>query len=528
VDWNLVLPELIIVGGGLAVLLLDLFMSGSGRRSAGYFSLAVLTAALAAALRLGVPAGGEVAVGSLWQGMLVGDQFAVLFKVLFVVVGLVVVMLSVDFVERRGLPAGEFYALVLFAVLGMMLMAGSRDLIMIYLGLETTAIASYVLAGLLRGDAKSGEAAVKYFLTGALASAVILFGMSLIFGGVGSTSLGDIVFQVPTLAGLPARLAVASPGLLMVGLVLLVAGFGFKVAAVPFHFWAPDAYEGAPTPVTAFFSVGPKAAAFAVILRIFAPMLGWAEPDPGLGFLPVLFAVLAVITMTVGNLVALMQTNIKRMLAYSSIAHAGYILVGLAVASPRGFAAVIYYLIAYAAMNLGAFAVVIWLNNRGTGDDIDDYVGLSRRAPLAAAAMVVCFLSLIGIPPMAGFFGKFYLFMAAVESGLVWLAVVMVVNSAISVGYYYGVVRNMYLRAAGDEARAGAAGADGAAGSADAAGSSAAAGATAEAEAKGSDEPVPATPFVGTALAVAVVAVLAVGFLFEPLARLAGLAAGGF
>jgi len=518
-DWNLVLPELIIAGGGLAVLLLDVFLGGSGRRSAGYLSLAVLAAALAGTLRLAAAAGDLAEAGPLWQGMLVGDQFAVLMKVLFVAVGLLVVMLSVDFVERRGLPAGEFYALVLFAVLGMMLMAGSRDLIMIYLGLETTAIASYVLAGLLRHDPRSGEAAIKYFLTGALASAVILFGFSFLFGATGSTSLQALLAGAGGVAatgsGVGAAWGMLSP-LAVVGLVLLVAGFGFKVAAVPFHFWAPDAYEGAPTPVTAFFSVGPKAAAFAVILRVFAPALPWAGAGAGLGLLPVLFAALAVVTMTVGNLVALTQTNIKRMLAYSSIAHAGYILVGLAVATPRGVAAVIYYLIAYAAMNLGAFAVVIWLNNRGTGDDIEDYVGLSRRAPLAAVALVVCFLSLIGIPPMAGFFGKFYLFMAAVEADMVWLAVVMVVNSAISVGYYYAIVRNMYLRSAEGAVADGAGPAAG--------GASQSTPAAGEAP----EKPVPATPLVGTALALAVTAVLAVGFLFEPLARLAGLAVGGF
>jgi len=503
-EWNLVLPELIVAGTGLGVLLLDLFLTGGGRgrRAVGYTGLAGLAAALAAALRLMPAAGRGELAGPFWQGMVVGDQFAVLFKVLFLAVGLVVLMLAVDFVERRRIPAGEFTALVLFAVLGMMLMGGSRDLIVIYLGLETTAVASYVLAGLLRDDVRSGEAAIKYFLTGALASAVILFGMSLVFGGLGSTSLPNASALAEGFAGAgpSAATAVASPLLLAVGLVLLVAGFGFKVAVVPFHFWAPDAYEGAPTPVTAFFSVGPKAAAFAVMLRVFGPFLTMV-PVTGVegkafALLPSLFAVLAVLTMTVGNLVALVQRNIKRMLAYSSVAHAGYILVGLAVATPRGLAAVVYYLLAYAAMNLGAFAVVIWLNNRGTGDEVDDYVGLSQRAPLAAAALLAAFVSLIGIPPTAGFFGKFYLFMAAVEANMAWLAVLMVVNTAISVGYYYAVVRNMYLQ---PEAERGA-------------------------RAAGQ---LPATPLVGTALGATVVAVLALGLLFEPLARLAGLACGG-
>lgn len=495
-DWNLVLPELIVTGTGITVLLVDLFLSPGRRRVAGYLSAGGLAAAVGAAVRLLLVA--DLAYGTAggaagaWMGMLASDPFALVFKILFAAVGLGVVLLGVDFAERRRLPAGEFNALVLFSVLGMMLMAGSRDLIMIYLGLETTSISSYALAGLLRDDPRSGEAAVKYFLTGALASAVILFGMSLVFGGTGSTSLQSLVSLIPSDTGPKGWV---SP-ITLSGLALLVAGFGFKIAAVPFHFWAPDAYEGAPTPVTAFFSVGPKAAAFAAVLRIFSPVLVF----PGdLGqvnlVLGLIFALVAVVTMTVGNLTALHQTNIKRMLAYSSIAHAGYILVGLAVATPRGLAATIYYLLAYAAMNLGAFAVVIWLNNRGTGDDIADYAGLARRSPLAALAMVVCFLSLIGIPPTAGFFGKFYLFAAAVEGRMTWLAVVMVINSAISVGYYYGVVRQMYLQG--------------------------------DVKAERPAEPVRGTPLVGLTLAAAVVAVLVLGFLFEPLAYLAGLAGAG-
>ena len=523
-DWSLVLPELIVAGAGIGVLLLDLFLAPEKRRLTGYASLAGLAAAMVASLWLAVAKvdwsltagadGSPVAAGfTALGGMIAVDAFSVLLKLLFLAIGLVVVLLGVDFAEKRKLPVGEFFALLLFAVLGMMLMAGSRDLILIYLGLETTAISSYALAGLLKDDLKSGEAALKYFLTGALASALILFGMALVFGGTGSTNVTALLGAGVT----TGQLGGAGNPIALTGLVLLVAGFGFKLAAVPFHFWAPDAYEGAPTPVTAFFSVGPKAAAFAVVLRIFGPVLALggsaggagAGGLAGAGVLGVLFAVLAVVTMTVGNLTALAQKNIKRMLAYSSIAHAGYLLVGLAVATPRGFAAMVYYLLAYAAMNLGAFAVVIWLNNRGTGDEVSDYAGLGRRAPVAALAMLVCFLSLIGIPPMAGFFGKFYLFAAAVEANMAWLAVVMVINSAISVGYYYGVVRQMYLvgDAAGAEDHGGAE-----------------TGAPAPAEAAST---VKGTPLVGLALGLAVVAVFALGFLFEPLARLARLAAGG-
>ncbi|MBC7338995.1 MAG: NADH-quinone oxidoreductase subunit N, partial [Firmicutes bacterium] len=340
-------------------------------------------------------------------------------------------------------------------VLGMMLMVSSRDLLMIYLGLELVSLCSYVLAGYLKEDARSVEAAIKYFLTGAVASAVILFGISLLYGAAGSTSLDAIARA----ASGSVSAGAASAGVLgYAALAFLVVGFGFKVAAAPLHMWAPDAYEGAPTPITAFFSVGPKAAAFAALLRVFFAGLGDLRP----AWTPV-FAVLAALSMFVGNLSALPQKNIKRMMAYSAIAHAGYILVGLAVGTPMGSRAVAYYLLAYLFANLGAFAVIVAVSARvvsagpasgravpvsadpARGEQIEDYTGLARRQPLLAWAMVIYFLSLIGIPPTAGFFGKFYLFSAALEQGQVWLALVIVVNSVISVGYYYGVVRQMFL-----------------------------------------------------------------------------------
>lgn len=524
-DWSLVLPELVIAGTGMACLLVDLFLAPApgqarrrSRRAVGYLAVVGLLGAGAAAVALLTRAlAGSMTAPALpayVAGMVAVDPLAVILKILFVAVGVVVALLGVDYAETHDLPVGEFFALLCFSVLGMTLMAATRDLLMIYLGLEATSISSYALAGLLRKDPKSGEAAIKYMLTGALASAVVLFGMALVFGATGTTNLSALLSS-----------AVGSP-VAITGLVLLIAGFGFKVAAVPFHFWAPDAYEGAPTPVTAFFSVGPKAASFAALLRIFGAPLLLFGPIGGGGLLggtagsgavlQVLFTVLAVVTMTVGNLTALAQKNIKRMLAYSSIAHAGYLLVGLAVATPGGFGAVVYYLLAYAAMNLGAFAVVIWLNNRGTGDDIADYAGLGRRAPWAGLALVLCFLSLIGIPPTAGFFGKFYLFLAAVGGGMTWLAVVMVINSAISVGYYYGVVRQMYLvrpETQSAESGHGAVEAQGTA-AASAAGQP---GTAATGEAAGT--PVRGTPLVSLALGLAVAAVLIMGLLFEPLLR---------
>ncbi len=591
-NFGLILPELIVAGTGIAALLLDLFLAPTPerkegtpgrratvaaeagarsapaevaaarraadlagkhraapdptarRRAVGYLSLAGLVAALVFAVRLVAvaqsgPNGGAPVISGPLAGMLVVDLLAVLLKITFIAVGIGVALLGVDFAARRGLPVGEFFALMLFAVLGMMLMAASRDLIMIYLGLETTAISCYALAGLLRDDPKSGEAALKYFLTGALASAIILFGMALVYGGTGTTNLSALPGHGAVLLGEGGLFPQAKP-IALVGLVMLIAGFGFKLAAVPFHFWAPDAYEGAPTPVTAFLSVGPKAAAFAAALRIFGPVLMISGParagGPTSTVLALLFTILAVVTMTVGNLTAMNQKNIKRMLAYSSIAHAGYLMVGFAVASPIGYAAMIYYLLAYAATNLGAFAVVVWLNNQGTGDDISDYAGLGRRAPLAALAMVICFLSLIGIPPTAGFFGKFYLFLAAIGGGMTWLAVVMVINSAISVGYYYGVVRQLYLVGGGTRSEGVAAGASagGRTGDGAAAGEAVAVSAPGEAApvvlaapVAVPTAPVKGTPLVGLALGLAVAAILVLGFLFEPLARLAGLAGVG-
>lgn len=429
IPWQSILPELVLSGAGLFILVLDLYLGRRQKPLLGYLSLGLVGAALLSVLAARGGAGGEVILGR----MLVSDPYAIFFKVLFLAALAVLIMMSFDFVGRRGLPAGEYYTLLMFAGLGMILMASSMDLIMIYLGLELTSISSYVLAGLLRNDPKSNEAAIKYFLNGALASAIVLFGMSLAYGLSGTTYLPDLAMAVFAGQGAVGKLWLAA-------MALLIGGLGFKIAAVPFHMWAPDAYEGAPTPVTAFFSVGPKGAAFAALLRIFAlGLVGLA------GQWTVAFAVLSVVTMTVGNLAAIMQTDIKRMLAYSSIAHAGYILVGLAAGSHAGVTGILFYILAYAFTNLGAFAVVLMLENNGLGTGVKDFTGLGQRSPLAAAALTLFFVSLIGIPFTSGFFGKFFLFAAAINSGLTWLAVAMAINSAISVAYYYGVVRNMYL-----------------------------------------------------------------------------------
>lgn len=361
------------------------------------------------------------------------DGFANLFKAVFIAIAALIVLVSFDYVDKNRLPAGEFHLLILLATVGMMFMAGSLNLITIYLGLECLAMASYALTGLLRGSARSTEASLKFVLIGAISSGVVLFGMSLIFGVTGSVHLSEI--NTVLAAGTSMQ------PVLLAGVMFLVAGLGVKMAAVPFHMWAPDVYHGSPAPVAAFLITASEAAAFAAALRIF--MVGLPALQ---GQWTMIFITLAVITMTFGNISAIVQTNMRRMLAYSAVAQAGYIMVGLAVASERAVSAMLYYLIAYAFTTIGAFAVVILLGRYYPAEEIKDFQGLGRRSPLFALTLTVFMLSLIGLPPTAGFFGKFYLFQAAVGEGLAWLALIMVVNSIISIPYYWGIVQTMYLR----------------------------------------------------------------------------------
>jgi NADH-quinone oxidoreductase subunit N len=342
----------------------------------------------------------------------------------------------VRYLDVEDARPGTYYFLVLSATLGMMFMASGIDLITIFIGLETMAVSFYILAGFLKPNRRSNEAAVKYFLLGAFSLGLLLYGMSLLYGLSGSTALRTIA---TTLAGhehdLPLVLAV----------ILVAAGVGFKIAAVPFHMWAPDVYEGAPTPITAFLSVGSKAASFAMLLRIFLEGLPSMSADWRM-----LFYALSIVTMTVGNIAALTQGNIKRMLAYSSIAHAGYILIGVVSGTPRGVSAILIYLFIYLFTQIGAFAVVVLLRRRDViGDELKDLSGLYFRSPAAAMAMLIFMLSLGGIPPTAGFMGKFWLFGAAIEAGYVWLAVIGVLNSAISLYYYVRVVVFMWIKGEG-------------------------------------------------------------------------------
>ncbi|MBL8057945.1 MAG: NADH-quinone oxidoreductase subunit N, partial [Anaerolineales bacterium] len=361
-------------------------------------------------------------------GMLRNDLTAFVFRVLFLFAGAVTALISVDS-PTLG-KAGEYYLVLIAAVLGMGLMASAADLLMLYLAIEMTSIGLYALAGFLRENDKSAESGLKYFLFGAFTSSIMLYGFSLLYGFTGQTNLYAVG---AALAAMPLEAA-------LLALLLVLVGFGFKVSAVPFHFWAPDVYEGAPTPVTAFLSVASKAAGFAVLIRVLLAVFPGIE-----GTWTTLIAVIAALTMTVGNVIALTQKNIKRLLAYSSIAQAGYMLMGLAALSANGLAAILYYLGMYTLTNLVAFGVIVLVSRITHSDEIADYAGLSRRSPGLALALLVAFLSLGGIPPLAGFFGKFYLFTSVMQSGLVWLAIVGVLNAIVSLYYYLIVLKVVYL-----------------------------------------------------------------------------------
>lgn len=369
------------------------------------------------------------------------DNFSIFFTFMFIGVTGAVILASWDYIEKFGQYQGEFLALVLVASSGMMLLAGARDLIAIFVALELTSITQFILAGFLRDD-KGSEAAIKYLLLGAVSSAVVLYGMAFLFGIAGSTNLADI----------SAAIAADDGGMqsaIIVSLVFVIAGFGFKMAIVPFQMWTPDVYQGAPTPVAAFLSVGSKAAAFAVVMRIVFEGFGADYFDE---YGKMLFAVIAAVSMCVGNVMALRQTNIRRMLGYSSIAQAGNILIGLAAISltddgttQAGASAVVFFLAAYAFTNLGAFFAIMAIYNKTGSDEIADYAGMGRLAPIPAAVLLFCLLSLTGLPPTAGFFAKLYIFNAAIRADLVWLVIIGVVNTAVAAYYYLGVARVMYL-----------------------------------------------------------------------------------
>ncbi len=434
---QLFLPELSLAVLAIVVISLDLFI----RRKGILVVVSIVGLLVSAGFTIAMWGGSSQAI---FNNMLAVDNFALFFKLLFLGIAVLVMLSSVDYVAKFTRFQGEYYALVLLATLGMMLMAATTELISIYIALELTSICLYILVGFLK-DVRSIEASLKYLLLGAIASAVLLYGMALIFGFTGKTQLGEIAQVIQAMS--PQTL-LASPALIL-GMVLLVGGFGFKIAAVPFHMWVPDVYEGAPTPITAYLSVASKAAGFAIILRVFFSAFGlppWLSLQWGL-----IFAVLSAVGMTVGNVIAIPQTNIKRMLGYSSIAQAGYIMVGLAAMglSPAsdivGRSGVLFFLTAYALTNMGAFIAIIAISNKLNSDLIDDFSGMGKRAPLLALALTLSLISLIGMPPAAGFMAKFYIFSGAVQHGLLWLVVIAVINSVISAYYYLRVVKVMWL-----------------------------------------------------------------------------------
>ena len=422
-----ILPEMVVVLGGLALLVLPWIRSP---RLLGFLALSILTGAFDLKLLQWFE---HPSAHALFSGMLLQDRFSQFFQMLLLFsIGLVVLSVMGDAKqERRYLR--EMLVLLLLTTSALMLVVGAQHLALVYLGLEMISLLSYLLTGFLKKESLSIEGGLKYFLFGSLATGAMLYGISLVYGLTGTMDLA-------ALTGSFREAMSRAPLLASAALLLLLVGFGFKVALVPFHMWAPDAYEGAPTPVAAFLSVGPKIAGFAVLARVF--LLGIT---PQVTFWPQLLGLLSILTMTIGNLVALAQTNVKRLLAYSSIAHAGTMAIGFAVATPLGLSAVLYYLVAYALMNVGAFVGVIAVANASGREDLGAFAGLSRREPLLAFMITVVLLSLAGIPPLAGFFAKMWIFSAAIQSKAYGLAVIAGMNSVIALFYYVKIVKTMYL-----------------------------------------------------------------------------------
>ena len=427
-DYAAIIPIVIVVLSATAAMLAEAFRQPGQRMPIAGLGLIGLAGAAAASV-------------FLWDsdahsfGVVRSDNFALFINLVLCIVGVLTMLFSNDVVDREGIPAGEYYALTLFAISGMMLMAAATDLLVIFIALEILSLAVYVLTGIRRSSAAGAEAAFKYFLLGAFSSAFFLYGIAFVFAATGSTRLDQIGVQLSSqAAGAPSTTVLLAVGLLAIG-------FAFKVSAVPFHMWTPDAYEGAPTIVTAFMSTGVKAAAFAAFVRVFLAPLEPLKDQ----WIPVL-SVIAAATMILGTVVGVVQTNIKRMLAYSSIAHAGYLMLGIIATTADGKAAVLFYLLSYAVTNLGALGIVALFGTREhPHDQLRDFAGLATSRPGIAALMTVFLLSLGGFPPMAGFIGKWYIFAAAVERGYYWLAIIGVLTSVVSVFFYLRIVVMMYM-----------------------------------------------------------------------------------
>ncbi len=424
VDYIRILPELVLSVFGILIMLVDpVLPPKSDKKKLGLIALVGVLAGLAATCLQAQN------YGDAFFGMVRVDAFSVFFHFVVLLIALVVILTSFDYLKVQQIHSGEYYGLVLFGTVGMMLMSSAIELVLIFIALEISSISTYILAGFRRRTAESSEASLKYFLLGSFATAFFLYGVALVFGATGTTNVYGIARAIQTQPSLLVYLAVA----------LMFVGLGFKVASAPFHVWTPDVYEGSPAPVVALMSTGPKAAAFAVLLRVL-----FATGAPGWFWM---VWVSAALSMTLGNIGALVQQNIKRLLAYSSIAHAGYLLVAFAAAKQTGISAAIFYAASYAAMNVGAFSIVAHLSGRGERYvTLDDYSGLGRRSPLLAGILTIFLLSLIGIPITGGFFAKFYVFSAALQANLVGLTIIGVINSAIAAYYYLRVIVYMYMR----------------------------------------------------------------------------------
>ena len=430
-DLFLILPELLVITAACVVLALDPVLRATHKDGLVWLSLGVI------AVCMGLTVSQMGGSATIFSGLVIIDPYGAFWKLLLYLITGLTILLSHSYLKEERLYFGEYYGFVLLALSGMMVMVSAADLLTMYLGMELMSLALYVMTGLKRSEPRSLEASAKFFVLGAFSSGILLYGISLLYGATGSTRLPEIAAAI-------TGQSLDNP-LLLFATILLAVGFGFKLAVVPFHMWTPDVYHGAPTSVTAFMAVASKAASFGAFLRVFVEGLSGLKANWS-----VIFLILCVATLLLGNIVALVQTNIKRMLAYSSIAHAGYALIGVVAAGQpgesSGIATVLLYLSLYAFMTFGAFAIVAMLRKGGLeGEEIEDFTGLARRHPVAALLMLIFMVSLAGIPPTAGFIGKFYVFMSAVETGMTWLAVVALIFAVISAYYYLRVVMVMYM-----------------------------------------------------------------------------------
>ncbi len=430
VNFQAIMPSLVLCVFGMILLMVSVFSKRGSTTHIAWMSVAALIITGFVTL-----AGWENPQGG-FAGAVLFDNFAVFFSMICLVAAGLTILMSDDYLKREGYPVSEYFPLILFTTAGAMWMASGTDLMTIFLGLEVLSVSLYVLAGFFRGQAKSNEAGLKYFFLGAFSTGFLLYGVALLYGVTGTTKLDGIAAYVM------ANPDSAMNAMFIAGGLLLLVGFLFKIAAAPFHMWTPDVYQGAPTPITAFMSAGPKAAAFAALMRVTVVGLDGIQPE-----LTSLFWVLAVLTMTVGNFIALSQKDLKRMLAYSSISHAGYAMVGLVAWNQIGLSAILFYMLVYTFMNMGAFAVLVLIGKKGEENlTLDGIVGLGYKKPALGIALTIFIFSLMGLPPTAGFIGKFYIFAGAIEAGYIWLAVIGVLNSAVSLYYYLRIMVQMYFR----------------------------------------------------------------------------------